>query len=76
MSYNITEIEMENMVSIYWQMHREIESNRDPRSINILNDQLIKGAYNVLNRCGITDARPEHELKIDIDYPQNREESR
>ena len=76
MNYQIPEKEVENIISTYWQMLRTLESKLDSRKNNALDNILIIGAYNILNRCGITDHRPENELRINLDYPQNREQQR
>ena len=51
--------EQENLLGVYWQMLREIESHTDSKK-NALNASLVEGAYNVLNRIGyIEDAKPD-----------------
>ena len=56
-SYNIPKNENENLLSVYWQMLREIESHTDPKK-DPTNAILVEGAYRVLNRCGIHDGKP------------------
>jgi len=52
MKYEIPENEVENFISVYWQMLAEIESRTDPKK-DILNALLVEGAYKVLDRSGI-----------------------
>lgn len=58
----IPEKEVENVLSVYWQMLREIEgqahSDKDPYK-----RLLVVGAYSVLNRIGFTTHRPVWENK-------------
>jgi len=54
----IPENEIENVLSIYLMMLRQIESTCGN---NILDKHLIDGAYKVLNRCGVTNAEPTYQ---------------
>lgn len=60
MNYNIPKKEMENFISVYWQLLREVEENTEPDK-DILNKLLVEGGYNVLNRAGICQHRPRWE---------------
>lgn len=53
----IPEKETENVLSMYWQMLRELEAHRGR---DIGTKLIIDGAYKVLNRCGVTDAKPQY----------------
>jgi len=64
MNYEIPDNEKANVLSVFWQMLLEIEGNTDPKR-DVLNANLVKGAYNVLNRIGATQARPAWERKPD-----------
>lgn len=59
-NYEIPENEVENVISVYWQMLGELESKLDTEK-DILDKHLIKGAYDLLNRAGISSARPRFE---------------
>lgn len=59
----IPEEEVENLLGIYWQMLRDLESRNTDR--DVLSNILVKDAYTVLNRCGVTNARPEREGRND-----------
>ena len=52
MNYHIPEEEVENLLSVYWQLLGEVETNTNPDK-DILNKYLVEGAYRVLNRAGI-----------------------
>ncbi len=52
MNYKIPDDEIENFISVFWQMMREIEERTDPEK-DKLNKILVDGAYNILNRSGI-----------------------
>ena len=60
--YKIPDNEMDNMVSVYWQMLRELESRIDPDK-DIMDKILVEGAFNILNRCNVTKSRPIWERK-------------
>lgn len=60
MNYKIPENEVENILSIYWQMLREIETHTRPQE-DPYNAMLVRGAYKVLKRCSIYDGKPEWE---------------
>ena len=51
MNYEIPEHEVENVLSVYWQMLREIECHTRPDE-DPCNARLVEGAYRVLHRCG------------------------
>ena len=57
MNYQIPEEEMENFISVYWQMLGVIESNTDQNK-DILDKHLVEGAYRVLARAGVIDKKP------------------
>ncbi len=57
MKNKIPENEIDNVLSVYWQLLSEVHVNTDPKK-DILNKKLVEGAYNVLNRIGYTKARP------------------
>jgi hypothetical protein len=46
---SIPDDEVDNVMSIYWQMLSQLESECDPKK-DILDKHLIEGAYKVLNR--------------------------
>lgn len=52
MNYEIPEEEVANIISVYWQMLREIESHTNPEN-DVLNKLLVEGAYKVLDRANI-----------------------
>jgi len=60
MKYEIPEEEVENFISVYWQLLAEVEGNTDPKK-DILNKHLVEGAYTVLNRSGVIGNRPRWE---------------
>jgi len=60
MNYKIPDNEVENLLSVYWQLLGEVEGKTEPKK-DILNARLVEGAHNVLNRAGITDSRPRWE---------------
>jgi len=62
MNYKIPDNEVENILSVYWQMMREIECHTNPEK-DPLNALLIEGAYKVLNRAGIHDGQPRWKKK-------------
>ena len=62
MNYVIPEREKGNVISVFWQMLQQIEGQTNPEK-DILDACLVKGGYDVLNRCGVTDARPRWERK-------------
>lgn len=49
--------EEDNILSVYWQMLKEIEAHTKPDR-DPLNALLVRGAYKVLNRIGYTKAVP------------------
>lgn len=51
-TYKIPEDEIDNFVSVYWQMLAELEARIDPDK-DVLDRRLVEGAYRVLNRSGI-----------------------
>jgi len=57
MNYRIPENEIENFISVYWQMLREIEENTDPQKER-LNTILVEGAYGLLARAGVHNGKP------------------
>lgn len=57
MNYRIPENEIENFISVYWQMLREIEENTDPKNER-LNAILVEGAYKLLARAGVHNGKP------------------
>lgn len=57
MKKRIPDNEVENFISIYWQLLRELEEN----ATSAYDKKLVEGAYTVLNRCEITNARPNWE---------------
>ena len=57
MKYEIPDDEVENIISVYWQMLAEIEGRTDPKK-DILNARLVEGAYTVLARAGIIQGAP------------------
>lgn len=59
---NIPDSEMPNILSVYWQMMKELESRIDPEKDSI-DKHLVNGAYKVLNRSGICNHRPIWENK-------------
>jgi len=59
MNFEIPEEEVENILSIYWQLLRELETKVTPD--NVLDKMLVDSAYTVLNRSGISDVRPRWE---------------
>ena len=56
---NIPEHETENILDLYWQILRDLES-KHPNDMYI-QQVIVHAAYTVLNRCGITDLRPRNE---------------
>lgn len=56
MKYEIPDSEVENFISVYWQLLRTVE--QECCEGDMLNQILVEGAYRLLNRSGITDARP------------------
>lgn len=59
MKFEIPEDEVENILSVYWSMLREIESKATDD--DVLNKMLVDDAYSLLNRCKISDVRPRWE---------------
>ena len=57
MKYEIPDREKKNILSVYWQMLREIECHTNPAK-DTFNAGLVEAAYEVLNRCGIHDGKP------------------
>ncbi len=57
MKYQIPDSEVENLLSVYWQLLAEVESRTDPKK-DVLNKLLVEGAYKVLIRAGIVDQKP------------------
>ena len=56
----IPEEEHDNVMSLYWQMLREIEVHTRPEE-DPLNALLVEGGYKVLNQIsfqGVTDRKP------------------
>jgi len=49
--------EVENILSVYWQMLREIEVHCND---DVFKKHLVDSAYEVLNRCKITDTKPRY----------------
>jgi hypothetical protein len=64
MKHKIPEDEVDNLLGAYWQLLAEVEARTDPEK-DILDAYLVAGAYNVLNRCGISNRRPRWEKKND-----------
>ena len=62
MNYKIPENEVENILSVYWQLLAEVEGRTNPET-DILDKYLVEGAYNLLNRCRISQVRPRWEKK-------------
>ena len=62
MNYEIPDEEKANVLSIYWMMLRDLESQISPDSL-VCDKNLVEGAYNVLNRIGASDHRPHWESK-------------
>ena len=60
MNYEIPDREKVNFISVYWQMLVEIEGKVEPQK-DIFEARLVEGAYNILNRAGITNNRPRWE---------------
>lgn len=58
----IPDNEMTNILSVYWQMLRELEQRIDPQA-EPLDRLLVGGAYELLNRIGATSNRPYWESK-------------
>lgn len=58
MNYEIPEEEVENILSVYWQLLKEVESKTDPNT-DLLNALLVNGAYKVLRRAKIIDSEPK-----------------
>ena len=58
----ISEYDMEDLLSVYWQMMKKIESSTDPVA-NWMDAAVVVGAYNVLNRIGLSSHRPRWEEK-------------
>jgi hypothetical protein len=56
----IPENEQENVLSIYWQMITELESQAHSTN-DPFKRMLVAGGYNVLNRINFTKARPRWE---------------
>ena len=56
----IIETEIDNILSIYWQMLSKIERETDPEK-DSLDKILVEGAYTALNRIGYTIYRPKWE---------------
>lgn len=53
----IPDSEVDNVLSVYWQMLSQLEGNCDPKK-DILDKHLIEGAYKVLNRVAVkTDSK-------------------
>jgi len=55
--YKIPENEVENVVSVFWQMLMQIESRTKPGR-NTLDVHLVEGGYAIMQRCGVTTAVP------------------
>jgi|GEM_PF-2707039 len=68
MNYEIPDNEKENVLSVFWQMLREIEDNTDPKH-DVLNANLVMGGYAVLNRIGAAQARPAWEQPPGTAWP-------
>lgn len=49
--------EMENFVSVYWQMLRELEGKCNPKKDPGL-ALIVEAGYRVLNRSGMHDGKP------------------
>jgi len=60
MNYQIPEKEVENILSAYWQLLSEVECKTNPVK-DPSNKVLVEGAYNILNRAGISKERPRWE---------------
>lgn len=60
MNYRIPEKEVANVLSVYWQLLIEVESKTDVVK-DPLGKLLVEGAYKVLNRSDITQAKPRWE---------------
>jgi len=65
----IPEEEQENILSVYWQLLREVESRCGTKALPV-DKCLIIGAYKVLHRCGITDTKPQF-MKMDEEPSPN-----
>lgn len=57
----IPENEVENVLSVYWQMLRELESKAECSNGDPFLRLLVEGGYTVLNRCEVTKERPSWE---------------
>jgi hypothetical protein len=57
---SIPEEEVENFISVYWQMLSDIESRTNPDT-DILDKILVEGAHNLLRRSGIFNTYPRWE---------------
>lgn len=60
--YNIPPEEVTNVVSVFWQMMRELESETNSKK-DLGKRVLVEGAYNVANRINLTPERPTWEKK-------------
>lgn len=60
MKYNISKNEVENILSVYWALLKEVEAHTNPNE-NVLNKHLVEDAYTVLNHSGIINSRPRWE---------------
>ena len=74
---NIPKNEMDNVLSVYWQLLREVESktHSKPNGIDIC---LVEGAYKVLNRIkafGKSNLEPEWAGKEDFPSNWDKEDS-
>ena len=58
MNYAIPENEVPNIISVFWQMLREIESHTDPKK-DPTNALLVEGAYRLLDRANIHKGEPD-----------------
>jgi hypothetical protein len=67
MNYRIPENEIENFISVYWQMLREIEENTDPKKER-LNAILVEGAYRLLARAGVHNGKPRWDGQHNAEY--------
>lgn len=46
--------EVENVIDVFWYMLQELDMSKHDETTQLL----INNAYDLLNRCGISDARP------------------
>ena len=66
MNYEIPDNEVKNILSVYWQMLRELEGYTNP-STNKGNSQLVEAAYKVLRRAGIHDGHARWQIPEECD---------